>query len=149
MTLRALLLSVVGCALLAGGCSTKPYTFTIVVKNETQQPVVVGLAKDGPPFEDNWATPEQIAALPQRPGEHPWGIPLAPGKTADVKEERARLDASSAAFVRVYASEPALNSLLSISSGSPNRLDIPLIPGDNRIVIKRDGGRLQYERANP
>jgi hypothetical protein len=135
--------------MLLGGCGTKKYTFSIAVKNDSPQPVVVGLAKDGPPYEDNWATPEQIATFPTRPGEHAWGVPVAPGKTAEVKEERAKLDRYGAAYVRIYASDPALSSLLSISNGSPNRLDIQLVPGDNRFIVTREGGQLSYKRLIP
>ncbi|HEV7301376.1 MAG TPA: hypothetical protein VGN72_18585 [Tepidisphaeraceae bacterium] len=150
MTPRALIPSILGLAMLvAGGCNTKTYNFSVAVKNESSEPVMVGFAKDGPPFENNWATPEQVARMMPRPDERGWGIPVAPGKVAEVENEKAQLERSTTAYLRVYATAPSLDSMLAISSGSPNRLDIPLRPGENKIVVTREGGQLKFQRLNP
>ena len=66
-----------------------------------------------------------------------------------MKEEKARVDRYGAVFVRVYAGEPAISSILAISSGSPNRLDIELVPGNNKLIVTRKDGRLSYQRLHP
>ena len=68
MKLHAFVLPLL-CGLLATaqGCGFKSHKYSIAVRNDSNQPIVVGLAKEGEPFEDNWASPEQIAKLPIRP----------------------------------------------------------------------------------
>jgi hypothetical protein len=137
-----------GVVSLVAGCQEKKYTYSLTLKNDAAEPLMVGFAKEGPPFEDQWATPEQVSRIPQRPGERGWGVPVAPGKTAEVPKVTARLDDFSTAYVRVYAAAPSLESMLAISTGSPNRLDVPLLPGANDLVVSRQGGKLVYQRLN-
>jgi hypothetical protein len=133
--------------LLAVGCQGRTNTYNIAVHNASDEPIMVGLAKEGPPFEDHWATPEQVSRIEFRDDVHGWGMPVSPGKTATVSSEKATLNAGFNAFVRVYATAPTLPGILAISEGSPNRLDIRLVPGNNDIVVTRSDGRLTYERA--
>lgn len=111
---------------------------------------MVGLAKEGSPYEDAWARPEDIAndiaARGPTPNTWEWGVPVQPGQTGDVGKVRARLDRGSVAFVRVYAGSKSLDDFLAISRGSPNRLDVPLEPGENRLVITEGDGRLRVKR---
>lgn len=134
--------------LLTVGCQGKTYTYSLSLKNAAAEPIMVGFAKDGPPFEDHWATPEQISRIELRNDVRGWGMPVPPGKTAYVEKEKATLEGSTAAYVRVYATAPTLPGMLAISEGSPNRLDIPLIPGNNDLVVTRENGRLTFQRAS-
>ena len=146
MTIRSVLPMVLLVGMTLVGCNTKSYTYSVAVKNDTTEPLMIGFAKDGPPFEDNWATPEQIARIETRNDVHRWGVPTQPGRTAEVKKLTATLERSTTAYVRVYATTPTLPGMLAISQGSPNRLDIPLLPGANDISVKRQDGRLVFDR---
>ncbi len=147
MTFRYALPMVLLVGMTIVGCNTKTYQYSLTVKNNSNEPLMVGFAKDGPPFEDYWATPEQISRIETRNDIHAWGVPVAPGKTAEVKEIKATLERTTTAYVRVYATTPTLPGMLSISVGSPNRLDIPLQPGANDLDVKREDGRLVYTRG--
>lgn len=152
LTRRASLLATLFAALfiapMLAGCQQKKYTYSLTLKNAASEPIMVGFAKDGPPFEDAWATPEQVSRIPQRPGERSWGVPVMPGKVAEVQKVTAKLEGYSVSYVRVYATAPSLESMLAISMGSPNRLDVPLLPGANDLVVTREGGKLVYQRVN-
>jgi hypothetical protein len=52
------------------------------------------------------------------------------------------------AFLRVYAGTPNLTQMNAISQGSPDRLDVPLEEGQNRIEIKpAEDGSMTAERV--
>ena len=86
--------AVLGAMLLAGCSSAKEYTFDVSVKNESGRPITLWLTKDGPPMEEGWRSPEQVAM--QSPGheERISGVLVPDGKTAsyrpDQREVRAR-----------------------------------------------------------
>ena len=141
-----LLVMTVLIAPMMGGCQAKKYTYSLTLRNASTEPLMVGFAKEGPPFEDAWATPEQVARIPARPDERAWGVPVEPGKTAEVKTVTAKLEPTSIAYVRVYASTPTLEGMLAISTGSPNRADVQLLPGANDLIVVRQNGRLVVQR---
>jgi len=132
-----------------GGCQEKKFSYSLTLRNASTEPLMVGFAKEGPPFEDAWATPEQVARIPTRPDERGWGVPVEAGKTAEVKTVTAKLNPTSIAYVRVYASTPTLEGMLAISTGSPNRADVPLTPGANDLIVVRQSGRLVVQRLKP
>jgi hypothetical protein len=148
MSIRTSIALLLGCLLMVG-CQGRTQVYSVSVRNDAAEPLMVGLAKDGPPFEDHWATPEEVSRIVLNPDERGWGVPVLTGKTAEVKNEKATLNRPTAVYVRIYASAPTLPSMLAISSGSPNRLDIPLHPGDNQLVVTRSEGQLTYKRLNP
>jgi hypothetical protein len=142
--------SLLGGLVLSGvvvGCTTRTETYSISLKNGSTQRLMVGLAKDGPPFEDNWASPEEVATFDRRADERGWGVPVMPGKTAEVVDEKAKLEPQTTVYVRVYAETPSLAGILAVSRGSPNRLDIPLNPGMNVLVVTDPNGKLAYTRG--
>src|SRR5688500_3418732 len=60
--IRPVLIPTCALALTAWGCnSTRTDTFDVDIRNATEQPVTLSLAKDGPPYEPTWATPEDLA----------------------------------------------------------------------------------------
>jgi hypothetical protein len=142
----------VGVVCAIGGCGAGSHQYKISVHNASSKPVMIGLAKEGGPYEDMWARPEdiatEIAARGPTPGVWEWGVRVLPGQTGDVGTVNARLDRGSQVFVRVYADAKSLDDFLAISRGSPNRADIPLVPGNNHFDVIDDGGRLRVQRRD-
>jgi hypothetical protein len=137
-------------AALAAGCS--PYRtekFDISVRNATTQPVTISLAKDGPPFEDAWASPEDVAIQSARYSEDAGGKLVPPGKTAFVNNLSGKFDRNTRGFVRVYAGKLKLSEALARSPGSPGRVDVQLAPGRNDIRVYDNGGYLVAEATAP
>jgi len=131
---------------LAPGCSSPTHTYDVSVRNDTARPLMVGLAKDGPPYEDLWASPEDLAIESPKPPERQWGVPVPPGKTGSVNDVKGTLDRGTRAYVRVYQGAAELSEFLAIGRRSPNRIDLPLKPGGNAFVVTDTGGRLTAER---
>src|SRR6478609_7191105 len=77
--------------LIGAGCApTQTRTFDVTVRNQTPGPLTLSLAKDGPPFEPTWATPEDIAKESPKAREDwkqtPGGMSALPaGRVADVR----------------------------------------------------------------
>ena len=124
-----------------GGCS-RTETFNILVRNDTRTPVTLTLAKNGPPFERVWASPEDLAVeSPAADEEHSYLV-LPPGREAEVPTVTGRFSGGTRGFLRVYRGDLDVSDMNAISPASPNRLDLPLKPGTNRFVIAQSGGRL-------
>ena len=128
------------------GCGPKKVEYKIWVTNDTKNALTIGLTKDGGPDQDMFITPEFLA-LDTRidPDKTAWGVLLIPGKTAPPNDGIVALfdEAGQQAYLRVYRGEINLTEVLSISRGSSRRLDVPLAPGDNRIVVYEKDGRLE------
>ena len=136
----------VASALLVGCARTE--TFDITVRNDTGGPVTIALTKDGPPFERMWAGPEDLAIeSPLNDEQHGYAV-LPPGRSADVSVE-GKFDRGTRGYVRVYRGDPDLSGMIAIGPVSPNRLDVPLRPGANQIVIGESQGRLVQQRGGP
>ena len=146
MTSKWMAVSVVAGALLAGCAQTRSYQ--VAVRNETQDPITVGFAKEeGGPFEPQWATPEDVAIEHQGP-EHGWdSVVVPPGKTGVAGPLEGKFDSTAKATLRIYAGSGELNELLAISRGSPRRADVPLAPGRNALIVRDDGGKLTVEHV--
>jgi hypothetical protein len=140
MKFRTLLMSVMLCS--AVGCATRSETYSVSVKNQTTTPLTIGFTKEGPPYQDQWMAPEDIAVDRMvKPELYSWGILLEPVKTATTKDDMtAKLQGDTLAYLRVYRGHLNLLQILAISSGSSSRVDLPLMPGNNSVVIiERDG----------
>jgi hypothetical protein len=130
------------------GC-TRVDKFDIVVRNETTEPLTVVLTKDGPPFESKWAAPEDLAIESPKADEEHGFVVLPPGREADVSLE-GRFDRSSRGVLRVYRGELDISTMNAIRPSSPDRLDVMLQPGLNRLVIADRDGRLKHvQNAGP
>lgn len=125
---------------LSTGC-TSNQTFHVSVKNDTDGAITVGLVKEGDPYQRQWAAPEQSAINGQQPSAEMWAA-VAPGKTIDTGEVKGRFRSSAHAVLRVYKGELDLDGILAVSRGQPNRSDVLLHPGRNRIVVFDRGGYL-------
>jgi len=126
------------------GCSSRSESYMVSVKNETAQPLTIGFTKEGEPYQDEFMAPSDIALDPQvKPELYSWGSLLLPGKTATTKKPMtAKLDPDAVAYLRVYRGHLNMLDILAISSGSPSRVDVPLMPGRNDLVIVDREGRL-------
>lgn len=135
-------------ALAAVGCSdTKTHRFQVSVKNATDRPITVWLVKEGPPVEQGWRSPEQMAISVPDHEERIGGRVVPPGKTADTGTVTGRFEPHSYAWLRVYDGPTHLSEILATSKGNPARLDIPLDPGVSRIVITDKAGRISATTA--
>lgn len=140
MKLRATLLLFVLATIT--GCGTRSESYSVSVKNDTTKPLTIGFTKEGEPFQDEWMSPEDIAQdRAVNPELYSWGNLLMPGKTATTNKDMvAKLGPDKVAFLRVYRGHINLLTILSISRGSGSRIDLPLLPGKNNVVIvDRDG----------
>jgi hypothetical protein len=122
------------------GC-TRTDQFDITVRNETTGPVTIALTKDGPPFEQVWAKPEDLAIESPRADEKHGFAVLAPGKEADVSVT-GKFDSNTRGYVRIYRGDLRLSDMIAMSPTSPNRIDLLLRPGVNRLTVGEEGGRL-------
>jgi hypothetical protein len=129
------------------GCAPKA-TFDVTIMNQTSGPVTVGLVKDGPPPEADWAAPEDQALETRLEALRPWGHVIPPGRTMDSSPVSGTFPRGAAAYLRVYAGTHSNAELLAISRSSPDRAEVLLFPGHGEIVVRTDGtGRLRAERA--
>ncbi|QOV89586.1 hypothetical protein [Humisphaera borealis] len=139
------------CCLIFAGCgATRTDSFDIDLRNATGQPLTLSLAKDGPPYEPSWATPQDLAIESPKRREQWSGGPsgmaaLPPGKTASVKGLRGQFNPGVNGYLRVYAGDLTISEMLSREKGSPSRVDLMLKPGANKFVIAEKAGSLVAE----
>lgn len=121
------------------GCGPTTRSYTVVVRNDSPEPMTVVLTKDGPPMEGKWLPPEDFAAMRRAPAElQVNGIVVPPGKTVD-QSRTGQFEDNTRAMLRVYRGEQNLESMLGVGPTSPNRTDLPLAPGENTVVIDKAG----------
>ena len=138
--------------LLVGCNSTRTDTFDIEIRNATGQPLTLSLAKDGPPYEPAWATPQDLAIETPKRREQWSGGPsgmaaVPPGKTASVKRLQGQFNSGVNGYLRVYAGDLTISEMLAKGKDSPNRLDVLLKPGANVVVVSEKAGKLVAEPA--
>jgi hypothetical protein len=124
-------------AALAGCHSYQVRSYDLSVRNASREPVTIWLTKDGPPYEDGWWSPEDLATLSpkENPSREVGGVIIEPGKTATAINRRGRFEPQTSAVLRVYRTANGFNDLLSISHGSPSRDDVKLRPGRNELEV--------------
>ena len=140
-------LLVLSLLLLPACTSAVTKTFQISVKNETVRPLSLGLVKNGPPTEDGWIAPHEVAMMAPQLADRHWGWVLAPGETKTFGPHSGKFEAQTQAILRVYAGEPTIDEAISFSKDDPERLDIYLWPGKSAYVIRFGAGRLEYRVA--
>jgi hypothetical protein len=130
------------------GCS-RTDTFDIAVRNDTAGPLTLALAKDGPPYEQTWASPEELAIESPRADERHAYLMLEPGKEGYVTL-KGKFDRNTRGYLRAYRGDLQISEMNAIGPASTNRLDLLLRPGPNAFVIMDAGGRLTERRdASP
>ena len=136
----SLLCLTVGCA------STRSYDVSL--KNQTDGWLTIGLIKDGGPFQPDWEAPERALSNDRKPSAVMWEH-VPPGKVADTGAIKGRFFRHSQAILRVYEGKLGLEGMMAISRGEPNRIDIPLHPGLNRLSVTQEGEELSSAREEP
>lgn len=140
--------------LTAVGCSSaRTETFNVEVQNNSIHPLTITLAKNGPPYEQAWASPEDLAIETPKLRERrdQWqgsatGMTLIPpGKSAGVSNVQGRFDPQTKAYLRIYTGNLTLSQMLARSAGNPLRLDIQLMPGTNRLIVNDTPGGIKAE----
>jgi hypothetical protein len=140
MTLLPAVLLLVGCA--------ETRSFQIAVRNETSQPLTVGLVKEGGKYEPQWQSPEQAAVRTDSRDERGWdSVVVPPGETRSAGPVKGDFSNMALATLRVYAGDLQLNDVLAVSRDSPDRIDVPLDEGRNAIIVREEGGKLAYAKV--
>src|SRR4051794_3451974 len=85
------------------GCSHQ--TFQVVATNKTDMPLTVGIVKDGPPYENNLASPGEWAVDTRLDSLPPWGNVVPPGRTIDSGKVTGSFPSGTSAYLRVYRGE--------------------------------------------
>lgn len=136
-----------GSLLLAGCSSTKEYSFDVSVRNATDGPITIWLIKEGPPVEQGWRSPEQVAIQSPGQNERIGGRLVPPGKTASTNGPfKGKFDPGSTAWLRIYDGKYAsFSDLLAVSPKSSRRIDQYLDPGKNHLVVKSRNGKIYAE----
>ena len=135
---------------LAAACSSyRTEKFDITVHNATTQPVTFSLAKNGPPYEPAWASPEDIAIETPRYRERGGMGVIRPGGTASVEKLTGRFDPNTDGYLRVYAGDLTISEMLSKSRGSPGRVDVQLVPGRNDVRVVDNVGSIAAQVDQP
>jgi len=128
-------------ATLTGCHSYETRSYDISVHNATPSPVTIWLTKNGPPYEDGWWSPEDLAMLsPKQNAAHEvGGVIVEPGKTAGATNRRGRFEPETNAVLRVYRTGGGFNELLAISRDDSARTDVTLHPGRNELEVDDAG----------
>ena len=137
MTAKRLSIVSAALVLLLVGCGGKTQTYDVSVSNDTQAPITVWLTKDGGPYEKHWRSPEDLA-MESPGGAKIAGVKIPAGQSAATGPVKGKFAPGSGAILRVYAGDYDFSDLLAVSRGSPNRADVPLYPGANRLSVTRD-----------
>ena len=136
--------------LVAVGCASQQ-TFDVTVTNRVGEPITVWMTKTlSPPdahYEPGWMPPE-VAAVGTTDTDKLGGVAIQPGDTAHTAL-KGTMAPNDVAILRVYRATD-LNSILAITHGNPDRLDIPLDPGKTDIdIVKKDGQMAEVPHGSP
>ena len=145
-------LSLVCCCL--SGCNlARTDRFEVELRNATSQPLTLSLAKEGTlsPHEEQWMTPDEVALDSPKSTERwvdaergrGWVIPVGQVWTHRFS---GQFSSGARGFVRAYSGEPTVSQMCARGPESPGRVDIPLKPGSNRVVVEDQSGRLISRR---
>ena len=147
MTQRVTLLGI----LLAGvGCSSSN-SFQVEVTNSTNRPVTLWLTKDGPPAEEGWLSPEELAtASAHAHGEPSYDFAVVEaGRTGFTDKVTGNFPPGTHAVLRVYDDTPTYFQIADAAkAGKPiDHADQVLKPGNNRFQVTDDAsGKLVLHR---
>ena len=139
-------LTVLVLAAVALGCNSTKKSFEVEVTNQTNTPVTLWLMKEGPPPEEGWRSPEELALLPE-------GLPrnydlafVSPGKTGYTPRLAGEFPDGTHAVLRVYEGEKELFHILQeTKAGTVKRIDHKLRPGKNRLTLVDRAGQMAIE----
>ena len=123
-------------------------SFQISIKNDTTKPISVGLVKNGPPSEEGWIAPHEVAMMAPQLTDRKWGLAIKPGETRVLGPYTGKFSEGVHAILRIYGGTPTIEEMLAFARSDPDRLDIYLWPGKSAYLIRDVAGRLDYERAD-
>ncbi len=128
---------------LSVGCAS---SYQVELKNQTTQAVTLWLTKDGPPPEQGWYSPEQLATMPaDLRATYDLAI-VPPGRTATTEPMAGEFPRGTNAVLRVYEGEKELFHILEdAKAGRERRIDKTLKKGMNRFVAVERDGRIAVE----
>ena len=129
------------------GCATRTETFDVTVRNESAGPVTIWLTKTGGPEEEGWRSPESIAINFVVEDEQIGGVIVPPRNTATTGKTKGKFERDSYAVLRVYRGEMKMSEMLANGKDSPNRADLILDPGVNRLVVTDAAGKIAVRYA--
>jgi hypothetical protein len=144
--MRVLLITIVLFAV--AGCGPRIHTesYDVWVRNDTSDPLTIGLVKGGPPFEVQWASPQVMATRVDVDENWLWGQTIPAGRTAETRV-KGRFYSGDQAWLRAYRGEDrSLDDLLTVARQSGDRLDMRLRPGRNDIIITDERHHLRGTR---
>jgi hypothetical protein len=127
--------------LIAAGCApaTQERTYAVSVDNKLSEPITVFLTKNGPPLEDQWLSPTQLAAGPiNRDNLIENFVVIKPGETVGVKKLVGHFQAGTDAVLQIYERTGRLEDIAAMELDDPRRDDVVLVPGDNAFVVTSD-----------
>lgn len=133
--------AVIACSLFAG-CGAMPRTVEVAVRNDAEEPVVLWLTKSGPPVEETWLSPGQIAAY-YAPGDADHdlsrlpAIPLQPGEMVAFPPRKGRFPNGVVPVLKVYFGKSDLEALAATTTRGPNVDTVSLGVGSNFVVVRR------------
>ena len=130
------------------GCATRTETFDVAVRNESADPITIWLTKTGGPEEEGWRSPESIAINFVVEDEKIGGVIVPAKNTATTGKTKGKFAPDSYAVLRVYRGEMRMSELLANGSDSPNRADLVLDPGLNRLIVTDTDGKITVRHAD-
>jgi hypothetical protein len=136
-------------AMLLVGCGPGARTYDVTVENQTGETLIVWLTKDGPPYEPAWASPEDTAVETPKKIDRIAGVVVEPGQQASTGQITGRFAEGVNAILRIYSKVADMDEILATGRGNPNRLDVPLQEGVNRLAVVRRDGRLSVIKTTP
>lgn len=122
-------------------------SFEVAVRNETAKPISVGLVKNGPPLEEGWLAPHDVAIMMPQLTDRRWGLVIKPGERKVFGPYSGKFQPGVHAIFRVYGGNPTIEEAVAFAKDDPERVDIYLWPGKSGYVIRDVGGRLEYSPA--
>jgi hypothetical protein len=139
--LLTLFTGVLGIGLL-GGCTTVGRTVEVTVRNETPEPVVLWLTKDGPPAEVGWLSPGQfaIAYPPDAEADRDLtalpAVLLASGQQVTLGPIEGRFARGANPILRVFYGQSSLNDFAAVPRRDASVATVVLPDGTSRVSVR-------------
>jgi hypothetical protein len=134
---------------LSGGCA-QTRRYNVQVMNRTSEPITIGLAKEGGPFEAHLASPEELALSTPASDENLWPSEVVtPGRIGYTRIE-GKFDGKSELTLRVYGGKRDLSEVLAVARGSSERVETILRPEPamNKFIVTRQENKLHAEMVD-
>jgi len=128
--------------LMGVGCASRQ-TFDVTVTNRLGEPISVWMTKAKPQAPENCEQvlfPPEVLAVGTTQSQRLGGVAIEPGETGHTVL-KGTIAADDVAVLRVYRAVD-LNVILTMTRGSPDRLEIPLDPGITDIDIVKQNGQM-------